>query len=695
MSIPNIALRRFHETRNSLSVVLNTLARVAAERGEMVTQVHPTSAEQESEPRSLSDVLKERAENVQKKHVFRLAVVGEFNAGKSTLINALLGRAVLATARQPSTATITTLRYGEPERFRVTYRPKYRQQYPTITRDSNDLLNDIAEYTSESAHSPDGGIAVIKGEATSLAEIIEEVEVWCNSPFLKEQEIEIIDTPGLGSVYESHKTVTYALIPKVDATLFLFGSDPGITAADVAFLKFLREYVNQMLFIMTKADYTRDARELEDQLRYNLTVLTADVAGIDIKRIYPLSALQALRGEQEKSGLIQLQEALQGFLVRSSGTARLQVPLQVACTNWQYLQELVTRDMDLASQSLEEIVEARKRLEQERQLILDRKRTLLKWSTDTVKDLIQDALDGIDLLPTKTQIAVEKQIDSYGIKDLLKVDQHIPAIIRDQVDAWLAEKEQKFSSKAQLLQERIEQDLRGILDSIESTITVSTTAKRHKVDTPTKKVLVRGILQVAQSTLLGLGLQVAAGFGTAGLVSSIVWGMTTSSVIPYAVTAAAAAPLLALIPLLFLAREAHRKTILAKETLCLNIKNGLRSNLPHNYVNVYQAIVEGFDDQGQFHPGLRQVITQSFNTWGNAIKANVESIVTNNLDSYSYILEKRIADENRGQWNRETELRQLRLQSNELEEVEKRLIEIETIVENLSADSFEHDNPDP
>src|SRR4051794_25733754 len=52
--------------------------------------------------------------------LFLLVVLGEFNAGKSAFVNALLGQPVLAEGVTPTTDAITLLRYGpEPGQQRV------------------------------------------------------------------------------------------------------------------------------------------------------------------------------------------------------------------------------------------------------------------------------------------------------------------------------------------------------------------------------------------------------------------------------------------------------------------------------------------------------------------------------------------------------------------------------------------------
>ena len=74
---------------------------------------------------------------------------------------------------------------------------------------------------------------LLKGEQKSLAEKIHQVEVWCDSDFLRTREMEIVDTPGLGSVFPAHKAVTHEVIPSVDATLFLVQADPGVGDNDI------------------------------------------------------------------------------------------------------------------------------------------------------------------------------------------------------------------------------------------------------------------------------------------------------------------------------------------------------------------------------------------------------------------------------------------------------------------------------
>lgn len=686
------SFRIFQETRDGLCEVLNKLARIAEERQETtIVEIDTESAStnQKSNRLSLADILDERAENVRKKRAFRLAVVGEFNVGKSTLVNALLRRKILSEGRQPTTAAITTLRFGEAERFRVTYLPEYQAEHPTILQDSTNLFHDIAKYTSDPAQSDGLGIGILQGKEVSLAQKIKEVEVWCNADILRDREIdiEIIDTPGLGSVFAAHKTVTYSLIPEVDATLFLFSHD-GIDGEDVAFIKFLREYVNQMLFVMTKVDYARDQTELEDSLRFNLETINKSVEKINVQQIYPVSADYALSEQYEESGFPEFKQVLESFLIKSSGITRLQIPLQVADSNWEILQAGVKHDIELTNKSLKNVQDEREELEQQKQHINQRKQDLMRYIHDTIKDMLADAMHGIDLLNTQIQIVVETQIDALNLKDLLKVDKQVPCIIKEEIDEWIAGKEERFQTKAQSLFERIEEDLRVIIETIQNTSTYTSQNTRTDVVAPqVKGNFTKGALKFAQSTAINTSLALSTGLTLSSFIFAIGIAPVVNAVIPptLVMMGGAAAPILVLIPVLFAAGRVVQEGLSFRNKLGVNIKNEMTKNMPHNSINIYQAVVEGYiDDKGSRQPGMREILSNSFNTWSEKLKANVELIVTNNLDRHQQSLEKRIKEEERGEWNYEANIKKYDNQKETLLETEKRLIELKTIIKNLS-----------
>ncbi|MGI8483841.1 MAG: dynamin family protein, partial [Thermomicrobiales bacterium] len=109
--------------------------------------------------------------------LFLLVIVGEFNAGKSAFINALIGAEVMPEGVTPTTAVINLLRFGE---------------------------------TQEETHLPDGII-----QRTFPADFLEEITV--------------VDTPGTNAIIREHEALTERFVPRSDLVLFVTSADRPFT----------------------------------------------------------------------------------------------------------------------------------------------------------------------------------------------------------------------------------------------------------------------------------------------------------------------------------------------------------------------------------------------------------------------------------------------------------------------------------
>jgi ribosome biogenesis GTPase A len=149
---------------------------------------------------------------------FNLVVLGAFKRGKSTLINALLGEAVLPTAIVPLTSVVTILGYGEQLNIRVHFQNGETRQ---ISK------SELVDYITEKGNPQNR-----KG--------VREVKITYPSEYLRDG-VRIIDTPGVGSVYSHNTEVAYNYLPQVDAAVFVVTADPPLSAAEQEFLKDIRE----------------------------------------------------------------------------------------------------------------------------------------------------------------------------------------------------------------------------------------------------------------------------------------------------------------------------------------------------------------------------------------------------------------------------------------------------------------------
>lgn len=233
---------------------------------------------------------------------FNLAVVGQFKRGKSSLMNAVIGRDLLPTGLLPLTSAITTLCYGPQER--VILRRKGWNLEQEVS------LNELADYITE------------RGNPGNEKELIE-AQVELPVRFLR-RGLYFIDTPGVGSARQENTATTYAFLPEADAVIFVTSVDAPLSETEQNFLRDIRDHVRKLFIVVNKIDLL-NGDEREDVLSYIRTGVEAALGLKDI-RLYPVSAQQALTAKihsdmpaLQQSGLIELEAELTAFLANEQG----------------------------------------------------------------------------------------------------------------------------------------------------------------------------------------------------------------------------------------------------------------------------------------------------------------------------------------------------------------------------------------
>lgn len=176
---------------------------------------------------------------------FLLVVVGEFNAGKSAFINALLGEAALQEGVTPTTTKVNILRHGETKQSAV------------------------------------------------LTETIESLTL--NSPLLKE--ISIVDTPGTNAIIREHEEITSLFIPRADLILFVTSADRPYTESEKSFLELIQSWGKKVVLVINKIDILQTPQALEEIVNF-VSENSKKLLKID-PVLFPVSAKLAL---QAKSG---------------------------------------------------------------------------------------------------------------------------------------------------------------------------------------------------------------------------------------------------------------------------------------------------------------------------------------------------------------------------------------------------------
>lgn len=226
---------------------------------------------------------------------FNLVVFGEFKRGKTTFINALIGDDLLPSAVVPLTSVVTLLHYAPVTRVEVEFLDGHTQQVPSA---------ELTEYVTE------------KGNPEN-AKAVRVVRVGVPSDLLRNG-MQLVDTPGVGSVYDHNTETARDFLPQVDGAILLVGSDPPISRGECEFLLDMRPHVARLFVVQNKIDQLRSA-DLEESLAFTRSVLHRVLGDTQVE-LFPVSARDALEGKLShdpdriaRSGLPAFEEELRRF----------------------------------------------------------------------------------------------------------------------------------------------------------------------------------------------------------------------------------------------------------------------------------------------------------------------------------------------------------------------------------------------
>lgn len=181
---------------------------------------------------------------IQLDSLFLLVVAGEFNAGKSAFINALIGDRILEQGVTPTTSSIQVVKYG-----------------PAVGRTH---LDDITD------------------EITAPVELL--------------RDIHIVDTPGTNAIQRHHEAITKKFLPRADIVFFLTSAAQPLTESESVFLSQIREWGKKIVIVLNKIDIL----ENDDDLNRVVSFIEEGVKRLlgMVPEIFPVAARPALQAKQ-------------------------------------------------------------------------------------------------------------------------------------------------------------------------------------------------------------------------------------------------------------------------------------------------------------------------------------------------------------------------------------------------------------
>lgn len=195
------------------------------------------------------DLARFREARAQLEQLFLLVIAGEFNSGKSTFINALLGERLLPEGVTPTTDRIHVLTYGEPAE------------------------REVEEFIVE---------------RSLPAEVL--------------RDIRIVDTPGTNAVIRRHEELTDEFVPRSDLVLFVTSADRPFTESEREFLEKIREWGKKIVLVVNKVDVLESAADREE-VRQFVRENGTKLLGVQ-PELFLVAARQALRSRETSSGAV-------------------------------------------------------------------------------------------------------------------------------------------------------------------------------------------------------------------------------------------------------------------------------------------------------------------------------------------------------------------------------------------------------
>ncbi|MDO4673614.1 dynamin family protein [Campylobacter sp.] len=254
---------------------------------------------------------------------FSIAITGVMNAGKSSLLNALLKKPILGVSNVPETANLTLLKYGKSKGAKIYFWDE--SEWRDIL--SNSYFNeDLSRFIRELGAEFDLS-AYIKPEAlmqeipldelqsfssaqNKISALIKKIELEGELEFLQNN-IAIVDTPGLDDIVVQREILTREYLKESDFLIHLMNASQSLTQKDAEFLIscLLNSRLSKFLIVLTKADLLGD-EDLNEVINYTKNTLKSRLGDLQSLAeqidFLPVSAKKAnafYAGEADESAL--------------------------------------------------------------------------------------------------------------------------------------------------------------------------------------------------------------------------------------------------------------------------------------------------------------------------------------------------------------------------------------------------------
>ncbi len=375
-----------------------------------------------------------------------LVVLGEFNHGKSTVVNALLGEDVLPVGITPTTAVITHLVHGEEDRVRV--KPTLGGEPFEIEYDEmEDAIKDVEESEDD--------------KETEWVEIAHDNDFLANS-------LTLVDTPGVNDISRQKVEITYGYLPRADVIVYVLDATQVLKKSEVVFIRdrLLKANRDRIVFVLNKIDALGedDAEEVELYARERLEGL---IGPVELFAFSGREALEAVKSGEEppaeftafRNYLIEFLDDQRGYIILDSALAggmRVAAMLEqnLAIKRQSYLLETEELDKRIAAVHAK-LRESRRLIAENLDLIDERSKGIAATAKNNLRTFRESFIEALPL-----------EIERADARD---VKRYLPQFIQDTFKDWLeTEGQQVARDLEELAEEVIEITNQSLQDTVET-----------------------------------------------------------------------------------------------------------------------------------------------------------------------------------------------------------------------------------
>lgn len=456
--------------------------------------------------------------------LFSIVLVGEFSAGKSTFLNALMRRRILPSYSSETTATVNYLRH-------ITQAPNHEAGIVCYRDGHQEALSQLTVSELERVVSTRGDT-----DAQKVATSVDHVDLFLDSPLLQDG-VMLIDSPGLNGVADHHREITERQIKASHASIFMFSARQPGSKSDFEYLRSLKSQSGNIFLVLNMIDVINPEQEtVEDvvaKLRDNYRTQFPDEK--TLPEIWPVSAEAALvardcsittyknvetistqerREELERfSRMEALENRLWQYLTQGERTrAQLLGPVERCQTILKEQRDFLQKQIDLLreSRSAEELQAQRDALEAEIQTLTQNRQSVSSDLRQSVQEKLKEILDrgeaGCIRILKEVELAIDtmdspEDLSDYSdtlqqrleiryqrlgaqMKDAMR--EALCQLVQDEYDSWFVELEEQLTQDAVQLEIPLTTEpltlTQGVIRSNLAQFEAWCTAKREEID---------------------------------------------------------------------------------------------------------------------------------------------------------------------------------------------------------------------